>query len=198
VHELLDQLEISLLLQNWALWRDSGEWEKLRTTVHPDATMTATWFQGPFHEFIEAAKASSGKPPRSQHALGGTSIELNRNRAIAQTRLTLIVRTQLDGTEVEVTCHGRFFDRVEKRGGAWRIARRSLIYEMDRVVAVDPGARLALDRAQLERFPEGYRHLAYVQSRAGAQVNPDLPTARPESQKMLMREAQAWLAAAPH
>ena len=38
--ELLDQLEIATVIQNWALWRDGADWDKLRTTVHPDATMT--------------------------------------------------------------------------------------------------------------------------------------------------------------
>jgi hypothetical protein len=195
--ELLDQLEIATVIQNWALWRDSADWDKLRTTVHPDATMTATWFHGRFDEFIEASRASWRKNARSQHALGGTTIELNRTRAIAQTRLTLTVRAPLNGTAAEVTCHGRFFDRVEKRDGVWRIVRRSVIYEMDRIDALEPGARLELDREQLERYPEGYRHLAYLQMRAGTKVAQGLPTADPESQRMLLREARAWLAAAP-
>jgi hypothetical protein len=198
MQDLLDQVEIAALIQNWALWRDTGEWDKLRTTVHPDAIMTATWFHGRFEDFIEAARASWREHSRSHHSLGGTTIELNRTRAIAQTRMTIHVRTRLDEVEVDVACHGRFVDRVEKRNGAWRIARRSVVYEMDRIDPVDPGARLVLDHALLERFPEGYRHLAYVQTRAGTQVSPDLPTARLESQKMLLKEARAWLAAAPH
>jgi hypothetical protein len=197
VQDWLDQVEIAALIQNWALWRDTGDWAKLRTTVHPDATMTATWFHGPFEQFIDAAQASWRERSTSHHALGGTTIELNRTRAIAQTRMTIRVRTQLDAIDVDVSCHGRFFDRVEKRKGAWRIARRSVVYEGDRIDPVEPGTRLALDRALLERFPEGYRHLAYVQTRAGATVAPDLPTGLVESQKKMLKEAQAWLAAAP-
>src|SRR5579859_1653209 len=166
--------------------------------MHRDGMMTATWFHGRFDDFIEAARASWRKRSRSQHSLGGTTVELNRTRAVAQTRMTILMRSELDGVEVDVSCHGRFLDRVEKRNGVWRIARRSVIYEMDRMDPVRPGARLALDPAVLERFPEGYRHLAYLQSRSGAQVNPGLPTADPESQRMLLREATAWLAAAPH
>ena len=195
MQDLLDTLVISALIQNWALWRDTGEWEKLRTTVHPDATMTATWFHGPFEAFIEACQASWRRGSRSHHFLGGTTVELNGRRAIAQTRMTIMVRGRLDGIEVDVACHGRFFDRVEKREGVWRIARRSAIYEKDRMDPVDPGATLALDQALLERFPEGYRHLAYLQTRSGAQVNPNLPTARGEALEKLQAEAKAWLAA---
>ena len=192
MQDLQDKLAIGALIQDWALWRDTGEWEKLRGTVHPDATMTATWFHGPFDAFIEACQRRGS---RSMHFLGGTTVELNGHRAIAQTRMTIMARGRLDGIEVDVACHGRFFDRVEQRDGLWRIARRSAIYEKDRIDQVDPGATLALDQALLGRFPEGYRHLAYLQTRSGAQVNPNLPTARGEALEKLQAEAKAWLAA---
>jgi SnoaL-like protein len=196
MRDLEDHLEIGALVQNWALWRDAGEWEKLRTTFHPDATMTATWYDGAFDRFIDACQASWRKGSRSQHFLGGTSAEINGERALAQTRMAIMVRGLLDGVEVDVVCHGRFYDRLEKRGGAWRLAKRSVIYEKDRLDPVEPGAKIVLDRALLGRFPEGYCHLAYLQTRNGAQVNPNLPTARGEALELLLWEAKAWLAAA--
>src|SRR6266702_4802835 len=179
-----------------AFARDSGDWEKLRATAHPDATMTTTWFDGGFDDFIESCQASWSKGSRSQHFLGGTVAEINGTRALAQTRMAIMVRSALDGVEVDAACYGRFFDRVEKRDGAWRIAKRSVIYEKDRIDPVDPGTVISLDLALLRRFPEGYRHLAYLQTKNGAQVNPNLPTARGEALDKLLREAQAWLAAA--
>lgn len=122
MQDLLDKLAISALIQNWALWRDTGDWEKLRTIVHPDSTITATWFHGGFDAFIEACQASWRKGSRSQHSLGGTTVEINGHRAIAQTRMTLRVRALLDGIEVDVTCPGRFFDRIEKREGGQGLA----------------------------------------------------------------------------
>ena len=194
--ELQDQLAIAALAQTWALARDSGDWEKLRATAHPDATMTTTWFDGGFDDFIESCQASWSRGSRSQHFLGGTVAEINGARAIAQTRMAIMVRSALDGVEVDAACYGRFFDRVEKRGGSWRIAKRSVIYEKDRIDPVDPGTVISLDLALLRRFPEGYRHLAYLQTKNGAQVDPNLPTARGEALEKLLRDAKAWLAAA--
>jgi len=192
---LQDQLAIAALMQNWALARDTGDWDKLRATAHPGAAMTTTWFDGGFDDFVEACQASWRKGSRSQHFLGGTTAEIRGGRAIAQTRMSINVRSQLDGVEVDTVCHGRFFDRVEKREGVWRLFRRSVIYEKDRIDPVAPGARISLDPALLGRFPEGYRHLAYLQTRNGAQVNPNLPTARGEALEKLLREAKAWLGA---
>jgi hypothetical protein len=193
--DLQDQLAITMLMQRWALARDTGDWERLRATAHPGAVMTTTWFDGTFDDFVESCRASWLKGSRSQHVLGGTVAEIEGRRAIAQTRMSINVRSRLDGIEVDVVCLGRFFDRVEKRDGAWRLAKRSVIYEKDRIDAVDPEARISLDPGLLGRFPEGYRHLGYLQTRNGAKVNPNLPTATGEALELLLREAKAWLAA---
>jgi hypothetical protein len=195
--DLQDQLAISALMQNWALARDTGDWDKLRATAHPGAAMTTTWFDGQFEDFVAFCQASFGKGSRSQHFLGGTVAEIKGARAIAQTRMSINVRSRLDGVEVDAVCLGRFFDRVERREGAWRIAKRSVIYEKDRIDPVDSGARISLDPALLGRFPEGYRHLAYLQTKNGAQVNPNLPTARGEALEKLLREAKTWLGMKP-
>ena len=42
-----DRLAIRDLVENWAVWRDAGDWERFRTVWHPDGRMMATWFQGP-------------------------------------------------------------------------------------------------------------------------------------------------------
>jgi hypothetical protein len=70
-----------------------------------------------------------------------------------------------------------------------------VIYEKDRIDPVVPGAKISLDPLLLGRFPEGYRHLAYLQTKNGARVNPNLPTARGEALDELLRGAKAWLAA---
>jgi hypothetical protein len=191
---LQDQLAISALMQRWALARDTGDWEALRATAHPGAVMTTTWFDGTFEAFVEACRASWVKGSRSQHFLGGTMADIEGERAIAQTRMSINVRSRLDGVEVDAVCTGRFLDRVEKREGAWRIAKRSVIYEKDRLDPVDPQAGISLDPDLLGRFPEGYRHLAYLQTRNGAQVNANLPTASGPALERLLREAKAWLA----
>jgi hypothetical protein len=191
---LQDQLAISALMQRWALARDTGDWEALRATAHPGAVMTTTWFDGTFEAFVESCRASWVKGSRSQHFLGGTMADIESERAIAQTRMSINVRSRLDGVEVDAVCTGRFLDRVEKREGAWRITKRSVIYEKDRLDPVDPQAGISLDPDLLGRFPEGYRHLAYLQTRNGAQVNANLPTASGPALERLLREAKAWLA----
>jgi len=194
---LQDRLAITETVQNWALWRDAGEWERFRSVWHEDGWMTATWFQGPAARFIEVSRAGFEKGVSILHFLGGTSVELQAARAVAQTKMTISQRAPVDGISVDVVCTGRFFDFFEKRAGRWAIVRRQPIYEKDRMDPVDPGARLHLDSALLARFPEGYRHLAYLQSKNGFTIKLDLPQLKGPVVERLYGHGLAWLAGAP-
>jgi hypothetical protein len=187
-----DKLAIAEVIHNWALWRDGGDFAALRTTFHPEATMTSTWFSGPAEEFVARAEARKGGG-RSAHFVSSPTIRLNGDKALAETPIILLLREQVDAIDVDVTCHGRFFDRLVRYERAWRIIRRGVIYEKDRLDPVRPGAALMLDDAILARFPEGYRHVAYVQTKRGMTVATDRPTLPSPERDRLYREAEAWL-----
>jgi hypothetical protein len=192
-----DKLAIADTVNNWAVWRDAGDWERFRTVWHEDGWMTATWFQGPAEKFIEVSKAGFDKGVSILHFLGGTSIDVNGERAIAQTKMTISQRASVDGVVVDVVCTGRFYDFFARRRGKWGIVRRQPIYEKDRMDPLDPAAKLALDPELLGRFPEGYRHLAYLQTRIGYTIKLDLPQLKGPVIAALYMHGQAWLEGAP-
>ncbi|CAH0140957.1 nuclear transport factor 2 family protein [Roseomonas sp. CECT 9278] len=172
---LLDDLALRRLVQDWAVWRDAGDWDRFAGCWHDDARMMATWFQGPASEFIKVSRAGFERGVRILHFLGGTSVDIAGTRAIVQTKMTISQRAQAEGVLVDVVCTGRFYDFCEKRDGRWAVVLRQPIYEKDRMDAVDPAATPALDPALLAEFPEGYRHLAYIQTRIGYNVKRDMP-----------------------
>jgi len=71
--------------------------------------------------------------------------------------------------------------------------RRQPIYEKDRIDPVDPSARLRLDPDRLARFPEGYRHLGYLQSSLGMTVKLDQPQLKGPEVEHLYRQGKDWL-----
>jgi SnoaL-like protein len=188
-----DRLAIRGVVEDWIVWRDAGDWERFATVWHDDGWMSATWFNGPARDFIAASRDGFARGVNILHTLGGSSCEVAGSRAIAQTRMTIHQRAPVDGVAVDVACIGRFYDFFEKRAGRWAIVRRQPIYEKDRIDAVDPSARLVLDRAVLDRFPEGYRHLAYVQVKSGFTVRDGLPGLRGAAVEKLYDEGRAWL-----
>jgi len=192
-----DASEIRACVENWVVWRDAGDWDRFATVWHDDGWMSATWFQGPAAKFIEVSKAGFDKGVSILHFLGGTSIDLQGERAVAQTKMTISQRALVDSVLVDVVCTGRFFDFFAKRQDKWAIVRRQPIYEKDRMDPVDPAARLALDPELLARFPEGYRHLAYLQTKIGFKIKLDMPQLKGPVVQALYAHGRAWLEGAP-
>ena len=185
------------VVQNWAVWRDAGDWERFRGVWHPEGRMMATWFQGPAERFIEVSREGWDRGVSILHFLGGSSIDVAGTRAIAQTKMTISQRARVDEVVCDVVCTGRFYDFFERRDDAWRILLRQPIYEKDRLDPVDPAAALKLDAALLTQFPEGYRHLAYAQTRIGFTVKRDMPTLKGPEVERLYAAGADWLAGKP-
>jgi len=195
--ETLDRFAIRELIENWALWRDAGDWERFATVWHDDGVMMATWFQGPAAEFIRVTQEGWARGVSILHFLGGSSIDLAGSRAIAQTKMTISQRGLVNGVLCDVVCTGRFHDFVEKRSGKWGVVLRQPIYEKDRVDPVDPAAKLEIDQSALAQFPKGYQHLAYIQTQIGYKVKLDMPQLTgPEVDRLYQRGAY-WLAGNP-
>jgi ketosteroid isomerase-like protein len=192
-----EKLAIREVIENWAVWRDAGDWERFATVWTDDGWMSATWFQGPAKDFIRVSREGWDKGVSILHFLGGSSVEVAGERAIAQTKMTISQRAKVHDVEVDVVCTGRFFDFLEKRGGRWGVVRRQPIYEKDRLDPVDPAAKLALDPAKLAQFPVGYRHLAYIQEEIGYKVKRDMPGLKGAEVEKLYAEGRDWLASSP-
>jgi hypothetical protein len=194
---IVDRQRIREVVENWVVWRDAGDWERFRSVWHPDGRMMATWIQGPAERFIEVSREGWNKGVSILHFLGGSAIDVVSARAIAQTKMTISQRASVDGIDCDVVCTGRFYDFFENRDDSWAIVLRQPIYEKDRIDPVDPGARLVLDPALLAQFPEGYRHLAYVQTKIGFTVKRDMPMLKGPAVERLYADGAAWLAGKP-
>ncbi len=194
-----DQLAIREVVENWVIWRDAGDWERFGAVWTEDGYMMATWFQGTGADFIKVSIEGWNKGVSILHFLGGNSVEVAGHRAISQTKMTISQRAKVDGHPVDVVCTGRFFDFFEKRGGKWAIVLRQPIYEKDRmdVINPDPANPLRLDETILQQFPEGYRHLAYLQTRIGYNVKKDMPGLKGPEVEALYRRGRQWLEGGP-
>jgi hypothetical protein len=191
-----DRLIIRQLVEDWAVLRDARMWERFRTVWHEDGVMQATWFQGSRDEFIKVSEEGYARGVRILHFLGGSTIDVAGTRAIAQTKMTISQRAKVEDVLCDVVCTGRFYDFFEKRNGRWGLVLRQPIYEKDRLDPLDPSAKLTLDNDLLARFPEGYRHLAYLQTRIGYMVKPDMPGLDGPEVEALYKRGEKWLSGA--
>ena len=112
--------------------------------------------------------------------------------------MTISQRAEVDGVVCDVVCTGRFYDFLERRGAARggsccasRSTRRTASTRSTRPPA------LTLDAALLARFPEGYRHLAYAQTRIGYEVKRDMPGLTGPEVEALYARGAGWLRGGP-
>jgi hypothetical protein len=194
---LFERLRIREVIENWVLYRDAGDWDRFRDVWHEDGYMMATWFQGTATEFARVSREGMEKGVNILHLLGGMTVDVAGSRAIAQTKMTIVQRAPVHGVLCDVSCMGRFYDFLEKRGGRWAIVLRRLTYEKDRMDPVDPSQTVTLDPTLLERFPSGYRHLAYLQSSLGFDVKRNMPGLKGPETDALYGHGRTWLAGKP-
>jgi hypothetical protein len=97
----------------------------------------------------------------------------------------------------DVVCTGRFYDFFENRFSRWGLVLRQPIYEKDRCDPVDPSATLKLDPDILKLYPEGYRHLAYLQHKIGYKVKRDMPGLDGPELEALYARGKIWLEGGP-
>jgi len=89
---LEERMLVRELVENWVLFRDAGDWERFRTVWHEDGRMMATWCQADAEGFIRASQQGWAKGVSILHFMGGSSVEIVGDRAMAQTKMTISQR----------------------------------------------------------------------------------------------------------
>ncbi len=173
------------------MYRDLAEWDKLRSLFHPDGTIEITWFEGKFSDFVDGSMRMGASDLRTKHLIASPVVTFNGDKAIAETNAIIVG----DNAKLGVGCsnHCRFYDRVEKRNGAWKIVLRQSIYDMGTFTF--PSGTVELDKATIERFPREYAPLAYLLEKSGFPLNRVFPTKGSEQETAMKTSAQAWLSA---
>jgi hypothetical protein len=110
---------------------DRMDFELLRNCFHADAVADYGFFVGGVDEFIAMAKASLDTFTRTTHFTGNQLIEVHGDGAWAEHYAVATHRCPADekGPVRDFVTIVRYVDRMERREGDWRIAKRVLILD---------------------------------------------------------------------
>jgi SnoaL-like domain len=141
-HELqtyLDREKIRDCLARLARGEDRRDAEAISACCWPDSTSDYGVFFGTFSEYLAWVVPGSPAIAVTQHVLGQSVIELQGDAALSETHVSSYHRINMGTEERDIVIGGRYLDRMEKRGGAWRIAKRMMLYDwyQDFGVSVD-------------------------------------------------------------
>ena len=113
---------------------------ELRSVYHPDAYDDHGEYQGDVDGFVAFVQQEvQARFRTTMHKLGNVLIEIDGDVAQSESyAVTHHIRAE-DGRDVDDLIIGiRYVDRFERRHGEWRIARRELRFEWQRLEALDP------------------------------------------------------------
>ena len=159
----------------------------------PDGVIKIAWFQGLASEFIDAS-ARMGKESdlRAKHVISSPLTLFNGDRAVVETNVLLV--SQNPTLKLGALGHSRFFDRVERRDGAWRIVHRQSIYDMASFMF--PAGPVEIDDEAVARHPLEYSAIAYMLEKSGFSVNGTFATKGSDVESAARTAAETWLAEA--
>lgn len=193
--DALERIKLLRPVQDWATFRDGEQWDRLRAVYAPGATTAVSWFDGSASEFVDRCQQmAAGGAVAAHHVMGTSQADRHGDRALVDSRVTILMRLELHGVLCDVTAVSRFVDRVVQHDGAWLIARRVAVFEKDGIQPVHPGDRLELDRAKLDSYPASYRFCTYALVARGGVPNLSLPAPGSAALAALYATERAWLA----
>lgn len=141
LQSLLDREAIRECVFLYCRGIDRADEDALRGSYWPDATDSHGAYKGPARGFIDIALAKLREGPRMVHHVGNLSITLRGTQAAVETYFLAWQRDRVaGGGEEETFLAGRYVDRFEKRGEAWRVAARVVVYDWVQPMGAAPTA----------------------------------------------------------
>jgi hypothetical protein len=183
--------------ERWA--RDTGQWDLMHASYYEESHVRVGWFNGNAHDFIEGSRMMT--PPGEKwssafHVIGPTSVELDGDRALADTGCTVHRRDLVGDVELDHVLFVRHRSMVERdREGLWKLRSLRACYQRDTVTPVIPGETIPIDKERLPGYRQSYKLMSYLSDVGGRLVDQTLPGVdRPDLIDALIAEEEAWMA----
>ena len=130
---LLDRDAIRQCVERLARGEDRRDPELISASWWPDATYDYGVQNGDFPSYLAWVVPGADAIKDTQHVLGQSYTVLEGDVAKVETHVMSYHRVDMgegaNGGERDTCIGGRYLDRMERRGGEWRIADRVMLYD---------------------------------------------------------------------
>lgn len=171
----LDREAIYELVRRERFARDQHRFEVMSECFHPDAYVRTSWYDGHGGQaYVDASRKGMQGRGNSKHWVFPAFLELNGDRATVESPAMIFNRMPLEDVEIDFYVFCRFFSRVVREAGTWKLLSFEVLFERDVLTTVDSDETAPLDRELLATMRPSYKHLAYLQTLRGVKVNQNL------------------------
>lgn len=199
LQESIDRSEIANLISKSIIARDSGLWDELAACYHSEAEFTSSWWKGKPSDFFKVAseklEASRRQGGEQKHVTSNHWIEINGDRATAESDLILFMRSLINGVELDIATWSRRFQLFSREKGEWKIFRRWVIYERDRMDPVDPtvAPESYYDAEALAKYPKQLRFHLWRNEMLGSPPEKNIVLRGSPQEDAAREEARKWM-----
>jgi SnoaL-like domain len=131
IDAMLNEHAITKAIARLARGEDRRDAALISDCFWPEARLDFGVFEGCFADYLAWVVPGADAITNTQHLLGQSHIALAGDAAKVETQVFSYHRIDMGsgGGEVDTVIGGRYLDRFEKRGGDWRIAHRTMLYD---------------------------------------------------------------------
>ena len=135
------------------------------------------------------------KGNQAKHVGSQPFVKVNGTRAVSEANLILLARGSNGPLEIDLTTFARFYDLLEKRGGSWRICKRTAIYERDRMDPVKPSLLfwILCIFSNFKKYPKSCRFLGFALEKAGYELKQNIVEDNTDELSLLYKSGDDWL-----
>lgn len=125
---LLDKQAIHELVHAYCNAADRHDHAKMRALYHEDAIDDHGHFaKGPAMDFIDKLPEIQKGMEILHHNVTTVNIKLDGNKAEGEVYIIAFHKVKDGGKGFDVLIGGRYFDKYEKRNGAWKFSHRAIV-----------------------------------------------------------------------
>jgi hypothetical protein len=139
IDDVVAEAEIRDVHLRYCRANDRRDEELMRSCFHPGAVIELHQ-ELDVDAFIAMGREILGQFTVTWHNTGNQLVEVHGDAAWAEhyTISSHRIAASEAAPERDWIAHGRYIDRMERRGGEWRIARRKMIVDYTRMDTVEP------------------------------------------------------------
>jgi len=134
IEQLLAESEIRDVHATYCRAADRMDFDLYKTCFHEDAKLDFSFFSGSVEEFLVMARTSLGGFMLTTHFTGNSLVQVEGDSAACEFYTCATHRIAADdkGPDRDYVASVRYVDRMERRGGKWRIAHRQCLLDWAR------------------------------------------------------------------
>ena len=193
---MLDREDIFALVRRERFARDQRLFDEMAACFNPGGRVRTSWYDGSTEDYTDASRERMGDREFSKHWVFPAYLTQDGDRATVESPAMIFNRHTLDGVEVDMHVFCRFFSRVERFDGVWRLSSFEVFWERDMMRSVNPSVPLPIDWDLIATYRPSYQFLTYVQEARGTRVDRDLyGDDRYDAVRAFVADEHRWLSA---